>query len=216
MLCESLDRPISSDGDARAEAGTGRREENLAWPMLAEISDAIEERDRTTGHGRRVAQLAEGVAAGLGWTDEQMATLRFAAPLHDIGKVAVRLDVLRKPGPLTVEEAEEIRRHPVAGAALIEPIRSARCALPYVLYHHERWDGRGYPEGLVAEEIPIEARLLAVADAFDAMTSARPYRRPLGVHAALEEIGRCGGTQFDPEIAELFLEIWARALARAS
>src|SRR6266550_1740802 len=140
--------------------------------MLASISRALEERDQTHGHGARVAALAEPIARRLGWEDERIASLRFGAPLHDIGKVAVRREVLRKPGPLTLEELAEIRTHPRAGAELVLPIRTAHAALPYVLFHHERWDGKGYPSGIRGRAIPLEARLLAVTDAFRAITSS--------------------------------------------
>jgi HD-GYP domain-containing protein (c-di-GMP phosphodiesterase class II) len=177
--------------------------------MLATISRALEERDQTQGHGARVAALAEPVARLLGWDGERIAGLRFGGPLHDIGKITVRAEVLRKSGPLTMAELTEIRTHPTAGAALVAPLRSARHALPYVLFHHERWDGSGYPSGLRGRSIPMEARVLGVADAFDAMTSARPYRQALSTDRALAEIANCAGTQFDPTVAELFLEVWA-------
>lgn len=177
--------------------------------MLATISRALEERDQTQGHGFRVAALAEPVARLLGWDDERIAALRFGAPLHDIGKVTVRGELLRKPGPLTLAELTEIRMHPTAGAALVAPLRSGRVALPYVLFHHERWDGSGYPAGIRGGAIPLEGRLLGVADAFDAMTSARPYRHALSTDRALAEIAICAGTQFDPVVAEAFLEVWA-------
>jgi HD-GYP domain-containing protein (c-di-GMP phosphodiesterase class II) len=177
--------------------------------MLGSISRALEERDQTHGHGARVAALAEPVARRLGWDGERIAALRFGAPLHDIGKISIRREVLAKPGPLTADEVAEIRAHPRAGAALVLPLRVARRALPYVLFHHERWDGEGYPSGLRAQSIPVEARVLAVADAFDAMTSPRPYRPALGTDHALAEVGACAGTQFDPRVAELFLEIWS-------
>ena len=176
--------------------------------MLEAISRALEERDQTQGHGVRVAALAEPIAHRLGWEPERIASLRYGAPLHDIGKVAVRRDVLRKPGPLSPEELEEIRTHPRAGADLVLPIRSARPALPYVLFHHERWDGNGYPIGIGGRAIPVEGRLLAVADAFDAMTSQRPYRAALSPEEALAEVGSCAGSQFDPELAELFVGVW--------
>ncbi len=177
--------------------------------MLAAISRALEERDQTHGHGARVATLAEAVAQRLGWGSERIATLRVGAHLHDIGKLAVRRAVLRKPGLLSYEEVAEIRTHPRVGASLVQPLRGAWVALPYILFHHERWDGLGYPAGLRGSWIPLEARLLAVADAFDAMTSPRPYSAALSTEAALAEIGRCAGTQFDPEVAELFLGVWA-------
>jgi HD-GYP domain-containing protein (c-di-GMP phosphodiesterase class II) len=177
--------------------------------MLAAISRALEERDQTQGHGARVAALAEPLAEALGWESERIATLRFGAPLHDIGKVAVPREVLRKPGPLSLDELAEVRAHPQAGAELVLPIRGARRALPYVLFHHERWDGKGYPTGIRGRAIPIEARLLAVADAFDAMISPRPYRRALSPEHALAEVRRCAGSQFDPRVAALFLEVWS-------
>jgi len=177
--------------------------------MLASISRALEDRDQTHGHGARVAALAEPIAGRLGWDRSRIRELRYAAPLHDVGKVDVRPEVLAKPGPLTLEELAEIRRHPRAGAALVIPLRSARPALPYVLFHHESWDGSGYPAGLSGRSIPLEARILAVADAFDAMISPRPYRRARAHEHALAEIERCAGTQFDPTVAELFVETWA-------
>jgi HD-GYP domain-containing protein (c-di-GMP phosphodiesterase class II) len=177
--------------------------------MLATISRALEERDHTNGHGARVAALAEPVARRLGWDARRLATLRFGAPLHDIGKISVRAELLMKAGPLTIDERIEIETHPTAGAALVAPLRYARQALPYVLFHHERWDGSGYPSGLRGDAIPIEGRLLAVADAFDAMTSQRPYREALTNDRALAEIAMCSGSQFDPTVAEAFLNVWA-------
>jgi HD-GYP domain-containing protein (c-di-GMP phosphodiesterase class II) len=179
--------------------------------MLATISRALEERDQTQGHGARVAALAEPVARRLGWDAERIAGLRFGAMLHDIGKVTVRGEILRKAGSLTPAEVTEIRVHPAAGAALVTPLRSARHTLPYVLFHHERWDGGGYPSGLSGRSIPLEARLVGVADAFDAMTSARPYRHALSTDRALAEIAICAGSQFDPTVAEAFLEVWAES-----
>jgi HD-GYP domain-containing protein (c-di-GMP phosphodiesterase class II) len=185
--------------------------------MLAAISRALEERDQTYGHGARVAALAEPVAYRLEWDRVTIARLQFGAMLHDVGKVSVRRDVLLKAGPLTLEELAEIRLHPRAGAQLVAPIRSARAALPYVLFHHEWWDGSGYPTGMKRRCIPVEARLLAVADAFDAMTSARPYRHALTHDRALLEVERCAGTQFDPQIAEAFCAVWAsQPIAAAS
>jgi HD-GYP domain-containing protein (c-di-GMP phosphodiesterase class II) len=177
--------------------------------MLGAITRAVEERDQTRGHGARVAALAEPVAYRLGWEPERIAALRFGAPLHDVGKVSIRSQVLRKAGPLTLEELAEIRTHPRAGAQLVLPLQSARAALPYVLFHHEWWNGTGYPLGIRGRSIPVEARLLAIADAFDAMTSPRPYRHSLSHERALAEIEACAGTQFDPELAALFCTTWA-------
>lgn len=152
--------------------------------------------------------MAEAVAVRLGWDDSDLDLLRLGAALHDVGKLAVPERVLRKPGPLDEEELAEIRRHPEEGARMVAAVRSLRSAVPAVLFHHERWDGRGYPVGVEGDAIPAEARVLAVVDAFDAMTSDRPYRRALGTRAALAELDRCSGTQFDPEIVEYFLAAW--------
>ena len=177
--------------------------------MLASIARALEQRDHTLGHGARVAALAEPIAVQLGWDRERIKALRRSAPLHDVGKVKVRPQLLGKAGPLTLEEVAEIRSHPSAGAQLVVPLRRFHDALPYVLFHHERWDGDGYPAGLSGRGIPIEARLLAIADAFDAMISPRPYRLALTHEHALAEVADGAGTQFDPLAAELFVEAWA-------
>jgi HD-GYP domain-containing protein (c-di-GMP phosphodiesterase class II) len=177
--------------------------------MLTSIARALEERDQTLGHGARVAALAEPIALELGWDCERIQSLRRAAPLHDVGKVKVRPQLLGKPGPLSLEEVAEIRSHPSAGARLVLPLRRFHEALPYVLFHHERWDGDGYPARLSGRRIPIEARILAIADAFDAMISPRPYRRALTHEHALAEVKDGAGSQFDPVAAELFVETWA-------
>ncbi len=182
--------------------------------MVPMLSRAIEARDAyTRGHSARVTKLAEAVARRLGWSEERLASLRVGGPLHDIGKLGVSDDVLRKEGRLDEEEFAQIREHPKIGARILLRVTAFREALPYVLYHHERWDGSGYPTGKAGKEIPLEARVLAIADAFDAMTSDRPYRRALTRAEALAEVERCAGTQFDPEIARVFLEVLGRETA---
>ena len=145
---------------------------------LAAFATAMEVCDPALAeHAARVATNAEAVAVRLGWTDEQLEALRLGAALHDVGKVNVRHDVLAKPGRLEDWELAEIRTHPVEGIWLLSGVTSLAPALPFVLFHHERWDGHGYPTRRAGESIPIQGRILAVADAFDAMTSLRPYRR---------------------------------------
>jgi HD-GYP domain-containing protein (c-di-GMP phosphodiesterase class II) len=184
--------------------------------MLAAIVRGLEERDQTQGHGARVAELAESVARRLGWGPERIAILRHAAPLHDVGKVVVRSEVLLKPTALSEDEVAEVRTHPRAGASLVLPLPNARHILPYVLLHHERWDGSGYPCGLGGRSIPVEARLLAVADALDAMTVPRPYREPLTREEALAELERGAGSQFDPQLVELCVAVWSAGLPAAA
>src|SRR4029450_2631009 len=180
--------------------------------VLKMLTGAIEARDPyTRGHSVPVPELAEAVARALGWSEERIASLRLGGPLHDIGKLAVSNEVLHKEGRLDDDELAEIREHPKNGAKLLLRVAALRAAIPYVLYHHERWDGTGYPSGKAGEEIPIEARVLAVADAFDAMTSDRPYRPALSHDEALAEGERCAGTQFDPQIARIFLELFGEA-----
>lgn len=152
-------------------------------------------------HATRTAANAEAIARRLGWSDARLAHLRLGAALHDVGKVRVRAELLAKPGRLDEHEVAEVRAHPVEGAWLIAGVPSLQPALPYVLFHHERWDGLGYPTRRAGAEIPVEGRIMAVADAFDAMTSARPYRSALGLDAAVAEVRRNVGTQFDPELA---------------
>jgi HD-GYP domain-containing protein (c-di-GMP phosphodiesterase class II) len=185
--------------------------------MLARLASTLLTRDPSiVGHATRVTMLATQLAQWLEWDDSRMRVLSIGVPLHDIGKVAVSEAILRKPGPLDPRELAEIRRHPLTGASLLDPAGFAGPAIPYVLFHHERWDGGGYPLGRAGETIPEEARLLAVVDAFDAMTSLRPYRSALPAPRALGEIERCAGSQFDPAMAEAFLAAWDAGLLERS
>jgi HD-GYP domain-containing protein (c-di-GMP phosphodiesterase class II) len=181
--------------------------------MLPRLASALALRDpATAAHAARVTFLAGRLAEWLGWDVQRLAELRIGAPLHDIGKVFVSPELLRKRGPLNSEELAEIRTHPVEGAKLVGANAPTRAALPYVLYHHERWDGCGYPTGRAGTAIPEGARLLSITDAFDAMTSMRPYRRALPEWRALGEIKRCAGTQFDPDLARGFLAAWSEGV----
>ena len=182
--------------------------------MLEALAQAIDERDPFgAGHSRRVTALAEAVAVRLHWDEQRLATLRIGARLHDVGKLVLPPQLLLKPGALNSREWAQIRAHPVVGSTMIAPVVAARSALPCVLYHHERWDGNGYPTGRRGRAIPAVARIVAVVDAFDAMTSQRPYRDPLTPHSALLEIERCAGSQFDPELASAFVAVCSDARA---
>ena len=184
--------------------------------MLAELTEAVEESHPwTRGHARRVADLALSVAETLEWEEARLRAVRIGSLLHDVGKLLLPTELLGKPGPLSEEELDEVRTHPAAGARLVAGSPEARDALPCVLYHHERWDGLGYPAMLDGPLIPIEARLVALADAFDAMTSRRPYRPPLTFSAALRELDRCAGTQFDPMLTRVCIDVWSTRMLLA-
>jgi putative nucleotidyltransferase with HDIG domain len=176
---------------------------------LLALSRAIEARDpHSSGHAARVGVMAEVVAARMGWDEADIEVLRMGAALHDVGKVSVPERILCKPGPLDPNELAVMRRHPEEGARMVARVRELRLAVPAVLYHHERWDGGGYPVGVEGEAIPAEARVLAVVDAFDAMTSDRSYRRAMTEQLAVAELERSTGTQFDPEVVRVFAAAW--------
>lgn len=178
---------------------------------LLALANAIEARDLyTRNHVERVNAFSQAIASELGWDETQRSALEFGAILHDIGKIGVREAILLKTGPLQRDEWAEMREHPVVGARMIEGIPYLAPAIPVVLYHHERWDGSGYPDGLSGEQIPEKARLLAVADTYDAMTSHRPYRKALPESLAFETIISEAGVLFDPQMAEAFRRCWER------
>ncbi len=170
----------------------------------ASLARAVDARDVYTGsHSQRVADLAARTARRLGLPDEEVELTRLAASLHDLGKLAIPEEILRKPGPLTEPERMVLERHPQIGFRMLESLGVDPVA-EWVLHHHERWDGSGYPDGLPGENIPLGARIIFVADAYDAMTSERVYRRRVTPDQAIQELQRCAGTQFDPEIVDAF------------
>ena len=164
---------------------------------------ALDARDPyTAGHSERVSAISAAVGQRLGLDDDDLDVLRLGALLHDIGKIGISDDVLRKPGALTAEEFEAIKEHPTTGARILRSVPFLAPHLPIVELHHERPDGKGYPHGLLADEIPMHARIVHVADAFDAITSARAYRPARGAAEALQELWRFAGTQFDAEVVQ--------------
>lgn len=170
------------------------------------LAAAVDAKDPYThGHSGQVARYAMLLAGELGLADEERDALETAAYLHDIGKIGVKDEILLKPGRLDAEEMSFIRHHPLIGANILAPVPFPWPIIPTVRHHHERWDGTGYPAGLVGEEIPKLARILSVADAFEAMTSDRPYRKGHSFDEAAVELRRCSGTQFDPNMVEPFL-----------
>lgn len=176
------------------------------YATVRTLAETIEKRDPYTGnHTRRVVDYSLAIAEGLGLPEEYHVRLELAAALHDIGKLGVRDDVLLKDGPLSSEEFAQMKQHPTYGEEILKHIKHLEDVVPGVKYHHERCDGKGYPYGLQGEEIDITARIIAVADSFDAMTTDRPYRKRLALDAACNELIKYSGTQFDAAVVEAFL-----------
>lgn len=175
------------------------------YQTIRALAQALEQRDSyTSGHSERVTDYALKIAAALGVNEHDLELIRQAGLLHDIGKIGVRDAVLLKPGRLTPPERQHIEQHPIIGDNILHPITFLREALNIVLHHHEHWDGSGYPFGLAGEEIPLVARIIAVADTYDAMTSRRPYRDAMSHEEAVAEIRRMSGKQFDPAVVAAF------------
>jgi HD-GYP domain-containing protein (c-di-GMP phosphodiesterase class II) len=174
--------------------------------MAVTLVSLIDLRDRYTGsHSSRVANYSRDIAVQLGLTDTETDSIVLAASLHDIGKIGVPDHVLLKPGKLTEDEFGWIKKHPEYGWMALRNVEGFEQESLMVLHHHERLDGRGYPAGLRGSEIPLGSRIIAVADSFDALTTDRPYRPGRAQLAALEEIMRCSGTQFDPAVVDAFV-----------
>jgi HD-GYP domain-containing protein (c-di-GMP phosphodiesterase class II) len=182
--------------------------EKSYFSTVRALAKAIEVKDPYThGHSERVTEYALLIADAMCLEEREKQKLKYAATLHDIGKIGIAGRVLNKPSDLTSEEYTHVKTHPILGESIVEPVEFLQGPRPIILHHHERYDGTGYPQGLKGSRIPLCARILSVADAFEAMRSDRPYRRALPLHKAIEELRHNAGSQFDPEVISVFLEI---------
>lgn len=192
-----------------AIGGDGEGEQEILSTIHA-LAATVDAKDHYTyGHSKKACHYATEIAEALGYSEERIATLRAAALLHDIGKIRVSDRLLAQRRPLSNDDWDPIYGHPQLGVAILKHVKGLSGCLAAIQHHHERWDGSGYPAGLEGENIPLDARILAVADAYDAMTSPRPYREHKLPHQqAVEELSRGAGTQFDPEIVRVFVDLW--------
>jgi putative nucleotidyltransferase with HDIG domain len=189
----------------RADSDISGPAERLSW--AATLAHAVDMRmNAAHEHSRAVADLAVSIATEMGWQPDMLGMLRMAAMLHDVGKVNVPDEILCKPGRLSPAEFERMQGHTVAGAELVSRVEGLATIVPWIRHSHESFDGSGYPDGLRGEAIPLASRIMLVADAFDAITSTRPYRDALSVEHACEEIERHAGSQFDPACVRAMLE----------
>jgi putative two-component system response regulator len=176
---------------------------------LIMLANAIELRDQyTRGHVERVMHYTEMIANNMGLSPGQASPLRFGSILHDIGKIYIKETILCKAGPLSNQEWDEMKRHPIIGAELVKKIPYLVPALPIIRHHHERWDGKGYPDGLAGDEIPLGARIVSVADSFDAMTTVRVYQAAVSSRQALVEIQEGRLQRYDPNVVDAFTAAW--------
>jgi putative nucleotidyltransferase with HDIG domain len=181
---------------------------DLLFGTIGAICEALDEKDKyTIGHSRRVTAYSQLIGSEMGFSKTLLQKLQLAGLLHDIGKIGTPEHILNKPGKLTDEEFEVIKKHPDRGANIIKELKQLGDVIEWVRCHHERYDGRGYPSKLAGEEIPLGAAILAVADTYDAMTSDRSYRKGLPHQVALNEINKCAGSQFNPNVADAFNRI---------
>jgi putative nucleotidyltransferase with HDIG domain len=193
----------------------GRRPDAASESQEVLIQALLERNGELGQHNNDVAALAVAVSREIGLKERDVLEVRRAAELHDVGKLAIPDTILNKPGPLDDQEWEFMRRHTVVGERIVASATSLSDVAPIVRSSHERWDGHGYPDGLAGEAIPFGARVIAVCDAYDAMTTTRPYRHAMATAEALAELSRCAGHQFDPRVVAAFERVVARDRARA-
>jgi HD-GYP domain-containing protein (c-di-GMP phosphodiesterase class II) len=203
-MAEALDRGAQSLHRSQADLDQAHLQ------FIETMAQALDARDPyTAGHGNRVGAYAYAIAQGMGLPENQAETIRIAGQLHDIGKIGISDVILQKPGKLTPEEWELIKLHPQIGRRILEKVGRFEKLLAPVELHHENHDGTGYPFGLAGDRIPVEARILHVADCFDAMRTSRAYRMALPLEATIRELEMNSGSQFDPETVAIFLRLIA-------
>ncbi len=170
------------------------------------LAEAIDAKDPyTRGHSDRVKRMSLAIAKKMGFSEERLENLEYGALLHDIGKIGIKDEVLQKQAPLSSEEYQYIQEHPLIGVKIVEGVEFFKDKIPMIRHHHEHYDGNGYPDGLAGEAIPLEARIISLPDAFDAMTSTRPHRNIMPLQNVLAELEKFKGKQFDPKVLEIFL-----------
>jgi HD-GYP domain-containing protein (c-di-GMP phosphodiesterase class II) len=197
---------------AKLYQSSGFRGETIQALMVA----LCEKNPREEQHSKRVSALCKRLAKEVGLSDQEVNELGIVGLFHDIGKIAIDEQILNKAGVLTENEWKEMIRHPEVGYRLLGAVPDLTDIATYVLAHHERWDGSGYPKGIKGKDIPLQSRIVAVVDAYDAMVSERPYKKSLTKGQAIEELRNNAGTQFDPDIVKVFVEAMSRGKAAVS
>jgi putative nucleotidyltransferase with HDIG domain len=206
---DALSRKLDELYEAYAEL------EDLFMGFVRSMVHALDTKSKwTRGHSERVAAYAQEIAIEIGLEKEEIKRLTLAALLHDIGKIGTYDTLLDKIGKLSTEEFDIVKKHSVQGVEILKEVKQFKHILPIIRHHHERIDGKGYPDGITGEKIPLGSRILHVADSFDAMTEDRPYRPARSIEYAQEELKRCAGTQFDPQVVEVFLRIIKNQLVK--
>jgi putative nucleotidyltransferase with HDIG domain len=211
-LSENFNRMSESIRDAIENLKRAARENHeLFINSIRALAAAIDAKDPyTRGHSERVARYSSLVAREMGLSSEDVRRVRLSALLHDVGKIGIDDRILRKPTALTEEEFEIMKSHPVKGAAIMEAIPQLRDVIPGMKHHHERWEGGGYPEGLRGEDIPLQARIVSVADTFDAMTTTRPYQRAMDIRFVFQRLRDLAGNRFDPSVVEALIQSYEK------
>jgi HD-GYP domain-containing protein (c-di-GMP phosphodiesterase class II) len=213
-----LETLVNVANQAVSAIENARLYENIQKIYLSTIevlATAIDAKDPyTQGHSRRVTQYSVAIAEQMGLAQTEIENIRYAGLLHDVGKIGIKDSIIRKPGRLTDEEYAIIKMHPSIGARILRPVDFLADKIPGVLHHHEYYDGRGYPDHLIGTDIPLAGRIICVADAFDAMTTNRPYRKGLSVNTVIAELKKFSGKQFDPECVQAFLNAFDEKISQ--